>query len=153
MNDILVWTAREHEPSDRDRSWYVALAITAVSLALVSMLLNNFFFSILIVVAALTLALHAQGEPPFTEFKITRRGIGVGQHLHLYEECIAFWVEDQNVDPPLLLVDTTQWLSPNLVIPLVGIDPTTVRSVLAQKMEERPMKEPLAHKILESFGL
>ncbi|MBI2025518.1 hypothetical protein HYT04_01895 [Candidatus Kaiserbacteria bacterium] len=73
--------------------------------------------------------------------------------MHRYEEIISFWVEDHDANPPILLVDTVKWLSPNLVIPLDGADPKLVRAYLAERAEEVPMKEPVWHKILEFFGL
>lgn len=73
--------------------------------------------------------------------------------MHRYEEVISFWVEDHDADPAVLLVDTIKWLSPNLVIPLTDVDPKLVRAYLSERAEETPMKEPVWHKILESFGL
>ena len=134
-------------------NWYWALGIVAVCVALISVLFGNLLFGIIILVAAFTLALLAQTPPPLVEFHITERGIRINERMHRFEDCIAFWVEDHDADPPLLLVDTTQWMSPNLVIPLVDIDPYEVRAFLSRKIEERPMKEPVAHKILEAFGL
>src|SRR3989344_4411043 len=66
---------------------------------------------------------------------------------------ISFWVEDEHDDRPLLLVDTTKIMSPNLIIPIEEIDPSLVRAFLQEYAEEKHMKEPLAHKILEFLGL
>lgn len=146
------WQGYEHEHIERGRDWFVALAVIAVCAALISILFGNMLFAVLIIVAAFTIAMLAKHPPPLTEFEISERGIRVGETLHRYEEIIAFWVEDHNVDPPILLVDTIKWLSPNLVIPIEGVDPRTVRAFLQEYAEETPMKESAAHKILEFFG-
>ena len=73
--------------------------------------------------------------------------------MHRYEEIISFWVEEHDANPPILFVDTTKWLSPNLVIPLEDVDAAEVRAYLSERAEEVPMKEPIWHKILEFFGL
>lgn len=147
------WHAYEHEHVERTRDWYWALGIFAVSTALISILFGNFLFAILILLAAATLGILAQSPPPLVEFELSDRGIRVGQTMHRYEEIIAFWVEDHNVDPPILLIDTVKWLSPDLVIPIRDIEPAAVRAYLAERAEEVPMKEPVWHKILEAFGL
>lgn len=147
------WSAYEHEHVDRARDWFWALGVFAASTALISFLLGNAFFSILILVAATTLGLLAQSPPPLVEFELSDRGIKVGDTMHRFEEIIAFWVEDHDADPPILLVDTIKWLSPNLVIPLGDADPKLVRAFLVERCEETPMKEPVWHKILEFFGL
>ncbi len=147
------WQAYEHEHIERGRDWYWALGVFAVAVSLISVLLGNFLFGILILVAAATLAVIASSPPPLVQFELSDRGIRVGDTLHRYEEIISFWVEDHEVDPPILLVDTTKWLSPNLVIPIRDTEPSLVRAYLKERAEEVPMREPIWHKILETFGL
>jgi hypothetical protein len=147
------WRAYEHEHVERGRDWYWALGIAAVSIALIATLFGNFLFGVLILVAAFTLGVLAQTPPPLVEFEVSDRGIKVGETMHRYEEIISFWVEDHDANPPLLLVDTIKWLSPNLIIPIEGADPRLLRAYLSERANEVPMKEPVWHKILEFFGL
>ena len=147
------WRAQEHEHVERSPDWYWALGIFAACTALIAVLFGNFLFGILILVAATTLGLMAKSPPPLVDFELSDRGIKVGDTMHRYEEVISFWVEDHDVDPPILLIDTVKWLSPNLIIPLIEVDSGQVRAFLAERAEETPMKEPMWHKVLEFFGL
>lgn len=149
----LRWSAYEHEHIERTSDWFWALGIIAVCAALTSLLFANVLFAILIVVAAGVIALIARMPPELHDFEIGERGIRVGTTLHSYSDIISFWVETEAEDEPLLLVDTTKFMAPNLIIPLGGVDPEHVREYLRTRAEEIPMKEPLAHKILELFGL
>lgn len=149
----LRWEAYEHEHIERGSDWFWALGILSVCGAVISILFGNVLFAILIAVAALTLALTANKPPELMSFEVSDRGIRVGGELHRYPEIIAFWVEEERKEGPVLLVDTTKWLSPNLIIPIEGIDPDLVRAYLQERATERHMKEPVAHKILEFFGL
>src|SRR3990167_2709747 len=116
------WRAYEHEHVERTRDWYWALGIFAVCTALISAIFGNFFFAILILVAAATLGVLAQSPPPLVDFELSDRGIRIDETMHRYEEIISFWVEDHDADPPVLLVDTIKWMSPNFVIPLAEMD-------------------------------
>lgn len=149
----LRWSAYEHEHIERSADWFIALGIVAICAAAVSILFHNVLFALLILVAALSLGLVARTPPELSEFEVSRRGIRVNDTMHRFEEIISFWVEDHNVARPLLLVDTTKFMAPNLIIPLEGIDPHEVREFLQEHTEEVPMKEPIAHKLLEFFGL
>jgi hypothetical protein len=149
----LRWSAYEHEHLERGSDWFWALGIVAVCAALLSILFHNVLFAILILIAATTIAMQARRAPDIVEFELSNRGIRVDGTMHRFEDIIAFWVEDHDVERPLLLVDTTKFMSPNLIIPIEDIDPHTVREFLRERIEERPMKEPVAHKILEFFGL
>jgi|SRR3989338_2456985 len=150
----LRWSAYEHEHIERGSDWYWALGIVAICAALTSVLFSNVLFAIVLIVAAFTIGLIARTPPRLIEFEISDRGIRVAGTLHRYDHIIAFWVEDEHEHmPPLLLVDTTKFMSPNLIIPIEDIDPAEVREFLQQRAEERPMKEPVSHKILEFFGI
>jgi hypothetical protein len=147
------WSAYEHEHVERGRDWYIALGVVAVSIAVICVVFNNVLFGVLIIAAAITLAILAKRPPQFEVIELSDRGIKIGPTMHKYEEIISFWVEDHNTDPPLLLVDTTKFLSPNLIIPVVTVSPAEVRAFLRERIDEVPMKEPVAHKLLEAFGL
>lgn len=150
---ILRWSAYEHEHVPRGGDWFWALGIVAVSAALTSILFHDILFAILILIAAGILAMLANVPPDLVRFEISDRGVRVGDTMHRYEEILSFWVEEEHGDRPMLLVDTTKFMAPNLIIPLENIDPHVVRHYLRAHAEEVPMKEPLAHKILEFFGL
>ena len=149
------WQAYEHEHFERGKDWFLALGIAAVCIAAISVLFDNILFAVLILLAASTLALLAKTPQTITEFELSDRGIKVNGTMHRFEEIISFWVEDHDADPPILLIDTIKWLSPNLVIPLPPehVDSKSVREFLVERTEEVPMKETYAHKILEFFGL
>jgi hypothetical protein len=152
-SEVLRWSAYEHEHVERGSDWYWALGIVAVCVALTSVLLADALFAVLILVAAVTIALVSRTPPDIATFELSERGIRINGRLHRHDEIISFWVEDEHAGRPLLLVDTTQFLAPNLIIPIEHVDPRDVREFLLERAEERPMKEPLSHKIMESLGL
>lgn len=149
----LQWSAYEHEHIQRSSDWFWALGVIAVSIALTAVVLHDFLFGILVLTAAFTMALLARTPPSLASFEVSERGIRVNGALHRFDHILSFWVEDEHDGRPLLLVDTTKFLSPNLIIPIEEIEPTLVRAFLKQHSKERHMKEPVAHKILEFIGL
>lgn len=148
---ILRWSAYEHEHIERGSDWFWALGVIAVSAALTSILFGNILFAFVIVIAATTIGLLARKPPELHEFELSEKGIRIGQTMHPFETVISFWV-DEELEQPLLLVDTTTFMSPNLIIPIGEMHPDDIRNALRQHAAEVPMKEPLAHKILEFFG-
>lgn len=147
----LRWSAYEHEHVERESDWFWALGIIAVCAALTSLLFSNVLFAILILLAAYVIALIARTPPEPHEIEITDRGIRTGDTMHRYDEVLAFWIDTER-DEPHLLIDTTKVLSPNIIIPLTGIDAASVRAFLLEHCEEREMTEPVSHRILEFFG-
>lgn len=148
----IVWSAYEHEHIERSTDWFWALGIIAVSVAVTSILLGNVLFALLIIVAACVLALLARRPPAFHEFELSEKGIRISEELHTYGDVISFWVETEKDSEPLLLVDTTKFMSPNLIIPLGSANPEEVRAFLLQFADENRLEEPLTHKVLEFLG-
>jgi len=149
---VLRWSAYEHEHIERTADWYWALGIVTVSIVIISVLLHDALFAVIIVIAAFTIILVARAPQKIAEFEISDRGIRIDKILHRYNEIISFWVEDEVGERPLLLVDTTKWSSPNLIIPIEHIEPALVRAYLQERAAEKHMREPLPHQILEFFG-
>lgn len=147
----LRWEADEHRHVEHGSDWYWALGTVAVATSLTAILLGDVLFAVLIVVAAVTMSLIASRPPRRVVFEISKDGIKTGETLHSYQECLSFWVEEQE-HGALLLVDTTKPLSPNLVIPIEGEAADSVRAALRPHIEETLMREPFPHKILEFFG-
>lgn len=149
----LSWSAYEHEHTERSGDWFLALSITTVSIAIIAILIGDLLFAILIVIAAFTIALLARTPPTLTQFSITDRGLHVGEQLHRYDELVSFWVEENHHSGrPLLLIDTTKFTAPNIIIPLESVEAEDVRTLLLEHIQETPMKEPLSHRIFEFLG-
>ena len=148
---IFAWSAYEHEHIEREMDWYWALAVAAVCIALTAIIFHDTLFGLLILLAAATIAMMSRHAPPLTDFEISDRGIRVGHQLHRYDDIIAFWI-DETHEPPLLLVDTTKPLSPNLIVPLHDVPHDALRDFLLLHAEETPMQEPLSHKIFDALG-
>lgn len=146
------WSAYEHEHIERGADWFWALGVIAVCAALIALLFHDVLFSIVLLIAALTIGMMARTPPELARFEISDRGVRINGVLHRYHEIISFWVEEEK-ERPLLLIDTVKFLSPNLIIPIEEVDPHAVRMLLRAHAKEVHMREPLSHKLLEAFGL
>jgi hypothetical protein len=125
---LLEWEGREYDHNPKDADWYWVVGIVAVACAIASILFGNYLFAVLVVIAAVTLALHASKEPPIRRFQLVDEGIVVGEDLHPFEKMISFSVLEDVEDeyPPMLSIKTESWLSPHLIIPLKDVDPDEV---------------------------
>ncbi|MDP2652151.1 MAG: hypothetical protein Q8O94_03375, partial [bacterium] len=125
---LLEWEGREYDHTPKSADWYWALGIIAAAIAVAAVLFSNYLFAFLIAAAAAAIALHAAKEPPLHRFRLVEQGLVIGEELHPFERMISFSVlEDiENELPPLLSIKNETWLSPHLVIPLVGVDADVV---------------------------
>jgi hypothetical protein len=149
----IVWSGYEHQHEERSADWYWALGIIATSAAITSILFGNFLFALLIIVAALTLGIISTKDPLIVEFKLSDKGIVIGETLFSYSDIRAFWVDiNEDEEESTLLIDTLKFMAPHLVIPIETIEAENIRDMLKTFVIEEELKEPISHKILELLG-
>jgi hypothetical protein len=149
----ITWEAAEYEYRERTPDWFWALGIIAVSGAITAILLQDFLFAIVILLAAFAISLLAVRTPTIHRFEINERGVKIGSRLYPYITLESFWIEDRHEHlPPKLLITSKKPLVPHISIPLAQTDPRAVRNFLLRHMQEEEQHESVAHHILEWFG-
>lgn len=149
----LEWSAFEHEHIKKTSDWFWAFGIISVASAITAIIFNNILFAIVILVGAFVLGMHAAKPPKKVYFKIGSRGIVVDNVMYPYSSLQSFWVDNENeYIAPKLLIKSKRLLVPHIVIPIEYVEPNDVREYLSEYLDEKEDSEPLAQKIMESFG-
>ncbi len=135
---LLEWEGREYDHNPKSADWYWALGIIAVASTVASILFDNYLLAALIVIAAVTIALHASKKPPLHRFRLIDEGISIGDDIHPFNRMTSFSVlEDiQDEYPPMLSIKTDKWFSPHLIIPLGGVDADAVYAHFLSHVDE-----------------
>jgi len=148
------WEAAEHEHKERSTDWFWTVGIVVVAGAITAIILENFLFAIVILLAGFAITLFNARRPVVHEFELSQRGLRIGSKRYPYLTLESFWVEDeQRPDEPKLLVTSKKPFVPHLVIPLGNLDPQNVREFLLPLLKEEEQRESLAHHLFEWFGL
>lgn len=135
---LFEWEGTEYDHNPRSADWYWAVGIIAIALAVAAILFSNYLLALVVIVAAVTLALHGAKHPPMHRFRLDERGLYIGEAFHPYARMTSFSVlEDIKGEfPPVLSIKTESWLSPHLVIPLEHVDADAVYAHLLANVEE-----------------
>lgn len=153
MATQLQWQAFEHEHIHKSSDWFWALGIIAIAGAVTAIIFSNILFAIVILVGAFTLGMHAAKKPNRVNFKISERGVVIGNKMHPYSSLESFWVDDESEHTaPKLLIKSKKLLAPHIVIPIDHVSSSDVRDYLTQYLIEEEDSESLAQKIMEFFG-
>jgi hypothetical protein len=121
---LFEWEGREYDHEPKGADWYVALGIVGLALTIATLLFSDYLLATLVVVATISLALHAAKVPPMRRFALVEEGLMIGEEFHPYSGMESFSILEDPEDelPPLLSIKTRSWLSPHLVLPLVDVD-------------------------------
>jgi len=152
MPQDIVWTAHEHSHTDKSSDWFLALAIIAISSAIVAVLFKNFLFALLIIIGSFTMSLLAKRPPRELTFSLSPRGIMIDDALYPYQMLVAFWIRDRGTEHATLLVDARRFMTPHLIVPLHDADAEQIHMYLSEYLPEEEIEEPLGQRLLEMFG-
>ncbi len=140
---LLSWTAPEFIRYEKTRGWFIALGIIAAGFFIISILMKNYFFALLVPIASFLIYIHAQKHPRKITVKITGEGIDLGDNLSLsYKEIISFWIFEEPEIRSLSL-ETKKFLQPKISILLKDQEPAAVREALINFVKERKQEENL----------
>jgi hypothetical protein len=152
MAEPLSWVALEHEHIERHPDWFWMLGIVALGGAVLALIIGNVLFALFIVIAAVTLALHALRHPRPMAFEINDRGVLIDIDLYPYQTLESYCIHEHG--PSFrLLIKSQKLFMPYLHIPLADVPPLEVRKALLHKLPEVYVQESLSEKLMERIGL
>jgi hypothetical protein len=148
------WQAPEHNHwGDKTADWFWGLWIVSIGAIILSFYFGNILFGIIIILFAITSALHANKQPAIFDFEINRQGVKIGHVLFPYHNLDTFWVQDTE-DDDVIIFRTKKSVQPFLLLPFdsTEIDAEELRDYLLDYMDEEKMEEPLLQKFMEFLG-
>lgn len=145
------WNTVEYLHTEKNSDWYWIVGIVTVSIAIISIILNNVIFAILIIVSSFTLSLFASKRPEIIEVGIDNLGITVNGKRHAYKEIESFWIETRDYNPRLLLKSKKVFM-PFIVLLIDDVEHEDVHRIISKYLPEEEHSEPLLEKILLYLG-
>jgi hypothetical protein len=116
----ITWEAPEFDYRPKDVSWYWISIIVAIVILGLAIWQRNFLFGFFIVIAEIMVLIWGSREPEMVKFKLTEKGIFVGEvKFHAYEEIARFSLYDgYDENWPNLYLEFRSRLRPTLKIKL-----------------------------------
>lgn len=146
------WEAPEYTYIPKTKDWYWLIGIIAAGLVILSVMLNNFLFSIFIIIAAITVMVTGRRKPKITSFEISSRGISIGNKLYPYDYLKSFWI---HYDPPRkkeLSLESKKTFMTYITLPLGSTDPNIIRERIVRFLPEKEHNESLIENISHYLG-
>lgn len=146
------WSAPEYIRGEKSSDWYWILAIIGLALIIISIIMDNYLFAILLLISFFAVVLHSHKEPSVLECEINKNGITLGKELMPYPTLESFRVEKENSLPPKLLIKSHKFFTPLIAVYITDADPDEISNYLTYFLPEEDLHEPLSHHIMEYFG-
>ncbi len=152
MENKISWKALEYKRKEKTADWYWAVILISLTIVVISFIIHNALFAILVIIATIILMSFSIIAPGAVEISINQKGVTVGKEMYPFVTLESFWVESQDKDNQKILFRSKKILMPLVVIPLEEHHHLDVREFLLQYLPEAEMHEPLSQKIMERLG-
>jgi hypothetical protein len=146
------WDAHEYEHKERSADWFWAVGIITAAIVLVSVILGNIIFAILIAVSAFALSLFINRHPENVHVIIDEKGVALASVLYPHSTLESFWIDLDHPHKKIIL-RSKKTLMPLIVVPLADqVDIERVHRLLSRFITEEPHALPFVEKVLEYLG-
>ena len=147
------WETDEFTFKEKRRDWYWIVGVVAVAFIVIAIIMQNYLFAFLIAIAAFLVIMTASRQPIVLPIEVSDKGIKVYDDMHDYDSIFAFWITYNKKDEPVLLLLTSQRISPIVSI-VIGdeVDPMELREYLLEFVEEQEMQPSLTDRIIDRIG-
>ncbi|MDQ3076124.1 MAG: hypothetical protein M3Q34_03270 [bacterium] len=145
------WLAPQYEHKQQSVDWFWALGIIIVATTIASIILENYFFAILILIGGTLLWHFSIIKPAMVDYELNQKGFKIKNRMHPYENIKHFWV--QKGQNPILHVQSERFFLPTLSIPIYPNIADKIRDKMISKgVIEQEIPEHPSVKVMEYLG-
>ncbi len=148
----ITWEAPEHHHVEKSGEWYVVLVIISLASAAAAFTIGNVLFGMLILLFAATASIVSMRVPETIPFAVTSRGVRINDRLYPYTVLASYYIDEEDINGPQLLLRGTQTFMPLLVLPIPEEDIHDIEELIATRLPEEHLEEPVLAKMMEFFG-
>jgi len=148
---VITWHAEEFIARERGAKWYWSVGVIGLLAAFLAFYFDNILFALLLLVGTGVVLLYSKRPPMMVQYSISIHGVRIGSHLFPFENLDSFWIHEHE-ETPLIMLQTSSFLTPMLSLPLVGVEPSTVRDFLNHFIKEKKHEIPLSEHISRALG-
>ncbi|MFM2339526.1 MAG: hypothetical protein RLZZ360_162 [Candidatus Parcubacteria bacterium] len=155
MNEVMrsiTWEAPERARGDKGGDWYFALTILTVAIVIAAIIFGNFLFAILAGLSGASLAVAASQPPRIIRYGVSVRGITEENSTYPFTSLKAYSINEDDPRGPQLLVLSNKNFAPMIVMPIPEEYIDEIDDILAERLPEEALEEPLFNRLLELAG-
>lgn len=150
-SEKIEWLALEYEHKEQTVDWFWALGVIVFATAVTSIIYENYFFAILIVIGGILLGHFSIKKPSMMDYELNEKGLKIKNRMHPYEEIKHFWV--QKTPKPILHIESSRFFLPTLSMPIYPNIADKIRDkMMANNVMEQEIKDHPSVKIMEYLG-
>jgi hypothetical protein len=146
------WKSLEYKKKEKTADWYWAVGIITLSLIIISIILKNYSFVILLIIGVITIFIFSTKDPEILEITIDKRGLIVNKNMYPFASLESFWIDISEEDNHKLILRSKKTFMTLIIIPIDEMHHLDIRDFLLNFLPEIEMHEPTIYKIMDRLG-
>lgn len=134
---IVAWQAKEFADYDRNKRWYVLVAVVGVLLTVGALVIQQWLTAVVFALATFVVMRHAGDKPRTVSYGISRLGVTVDDTFYPFSELKQYWIV---YNPPVRTVSfqRTSRFKPIIKMNMGEVDPDAIRAAVKDHLPELP---------------
>ena len=150
-NSLYSWQASEFAANEKNTSWYLMLAVTAVILSVITFFITKSPLSIIVIlVLAIAVGFYGNIKPRTLSYSIEELGIKIGDKFYGFNEFKSFSVLEDMAVPSINLMPIKKLMMP-ISIYIAPSDLSKVADILGNYLpfeeKQRDFADKLSHRL------
>ncbi len=139
---LFSWTTPEFIQGEKSTGWFWALGIISLAMIVVSLLMKNFLFALIIVLATFLIYIQAKKHPRKIKITLTEKGVTIEEKNYDWSDFRSFWIFEAPEIRSLSLL-SKKITQPQIYIPLDEQSPEKIKEILIKFLPEKKQEESL----------
>jgi len=144
---LVNWEAREYIEYKKNTRWYVGLAVITVILCTIAILLKQWTFLLLIIVAVIALLTYTMRAPRLLHYSLSDKGLSEGNNLYLFSDFRSFGVLNENNHYSIVLMPKKRF-GARVTVYFPETEGEQIVDVFGAKLPMEPVKLDLLDKLV-----
>ncbi|MBQ8996576.1 hypothetical protein IJ095_00910 [Candidatus Saccharibacteria bacterium] len=115
QKEIVNWEAEEYVQTEKNTGWYVGLGVVVLGLVALSIWLEWWTFTALVVLSAVAIVIYSVWPPRKLHYSLSDKGLSEGNRLYDYDEFKSFGVVVEGKKPSIVLTPRKRF-SPRVTV-------------------------------------
>lgn len=147
------WRAPEHEIQEKDKRWYLVAGLILAAIIGYAIYTNGLVMAITFILVGVVGYITLNKKPREINFYITDDGVIADKEIYEFEDVQSFWIFYETEGIKVISLHTKSKFMPFVHIPLGQEDPTKIREILLNYVEEIKQKPSLVDTFERLLGI
>lgn len=146
--ELVNWEAREYIIREKNTGWWIGFAIVVAALGTIAVLMKQYLFLVVIVLAAVALILHITRKPRTLHYSLSKDGLSEGNNLYTFDQFKSFGIVDDGKNHYSLVLVPKKRFGMRVIVFFPESEGEQIVDMFGARLPMEPVKSDLLDKLV-----